>query len=72
MTDGALGNPVIGPAGLMEVPETQLGLTVPALAILSGIATYAFESTLRTCNPTKKVSLPHLFQKTRGLHLGCF
>lgn len=39
--DGALGNPVVGPAGLIEILETQFGLTSPRVSDAARIATYA-------------------------------
>jgi ATP-dependent helicase/nuclease subunit B len=41
MTDGALGSPIVGPAGLIECLETRLGLTGPRASDAARIATYA-------------------------------
>jgi ATP-dependent helicase/nuclease subunit B len=44
--DGALGKPVVGPGGLVDILETQLGLTGPRTNEAIRIATYASKARL--------------------------
>src|ERR1700730_6298933 len=44
--DGALGYPVVGPVGLIEILETQLGLTGPRTNEAVRIATYVSKARL--------------------------
>ena len=52
--DGALGHPVVGPAGLLEILETQLGLTGPRTNEAVRIATYVSKARLALQSEQKR------------------